>query len=243
MPVQSDASLPAREPIPQLQSSSIPDPLDIYKRELANAKEFKALRILQSLQDRLHNKQSAAAPTTTNSKQTVKPPPFVACTLCRQCKAKCVISDPASGQCDRCKACKCQCVFEGHKRGRKSQESTLDKSPSQPEPSRTLHIPPMEIDSDEDEDGDMSSPNTQPSQSAAHHPLQLIAGSSRPLSLKNLLNPSTSGGQERSTKGLSADKSKGDIVSRGVISLEMAQKLFDLVASYSQRFSLPPLAS
>ncbi|WVW84362.1 hypothetical protein I302_106396 [Kwoniella bestiolae CBS 10118] len=225
MSVHSNTSQLAIGSTAQRQKSSMPDSLEIYKQELANAKEFKALRILQSLESRIQDGGSSAASSTTNGKQNLKPPPFVACTLCRQCKAKCVISDPASGQCDRCKACRSQCVFEGHKRGRKS---------------------------DEDEDADMSSPNTQTSQSAAH-PLQLISGSSRPLSLKTLLNPTSSGSQERAaTKGSSMDRKKGDIVSRGIISLEMARKLFDLskssflfttILSSAARFIAPSISS
>nr|XP_019046765.1 hypothetical protein I302_05519 [Kwoniella bestiolae CBS 10118]OCF25695.1 hypothetical protein I302_05519 [Kwoniella bestiolae CBS 10118] len=237
MSVHSNTSQLAIGSTAQRQKSSMPDSLEIYKQELANAKEFKALRILQSLESRIQDGGSSAASSTTNGKQNLKPPPFVACTLCRQCKAKCVISDPASGQCDRCKACRSQCVFEGHKRGRKRtrgvtiepaiQESGQDGSHVTSTATHPLHITSMDTDSDEDEDADMSSPNTQTSQSAAH-PLQLISGSSRPLSLKTLLNPTSSGSQERAaTKGSSMDRKKGDIVSRGIISLEMARKLFD----------------
>jgi hypothetical protein len=51
--------------------------------------------------------------------QRVKPSPTIACTLCRQCKAKCITTEPSSSQCDRCRAVGCVCIRQPHQRGRK----------------------------------------------------------------------------------------------------------------------------
>nr|XP_018259519.1 uncharacterized protein I303_07587 [Kwoniella dejecticola CBS 10117]OBR81677.1 hypothetical protein I303_07587 [Kwoniella dejecticola CBS 10117] len=206
--------------------------LESCKQELAGAKEFKALRLLQSVEDRLRNGQSS---TPADRSTPSKPAPFVACTLCRQCKAKCVISEPSTGQCDRCKATGCKCVFEGHKRGRKRTRGINVAPVIAEEPSafndndgigtsRSPHMSVMDMNSDEDEDESESVHQNQP-QSAAH-PSQFISRSSRPLSLQSLLNPVAHGGQLRTSRGSPREK-RGDVVSRGIISLDMARKLFD----------------
>ncbi|WWC64963.1 uncharacterized protein I303_107577 [Kwoniella dejecticola CBS 10117] len=166
--------------------------LESCKQELAGAKEFKALRLLQSVEDRLRNGQSS---TPADRSTPSKPAPFVACTLCRQCKAKCVISEPST------------------------EEPSAFNDNDGIGTSRSPHMSVMDMNSDEDEDESESVHQNQP-QSAAH-PSQFISRSSRPLSLQSLLNPVAHGGQLRTSRGSPREK-RGDVVSRGIISFFQA---------------------
>lgn len=96
----------------------------------------------------------------------------------------------------------------------------------------------------EDEDDDIDVENGEEehlrSGAVAAHPMSFISGSNRhSLSLRKLLNPSHSAAElnwraieaainGQSDPGIHARKNRGDIVSRQLVSLEMAQKLFKL---------------
>jgi hypothetical protein len=109
-----------------LTSMSPSDLLEACRRELQSGSQVNALILLRGLESRIspsrHQDQTSSVPDVPEEKRTHskrKPTPFVACTLCRQCKAKCIKSDPLGPKCDRCKAAGCACVYETHKRGRK----------------------------------------------------------------------------------------------------------------------------
>lgn len=95
---------------------------------------------------------------------------------------------------------------------------------------------------DEDDDIDVEDGEEEHlrSGSVAAHPMSFISGSNRhSLSLRKLLNPSHSAAElnwrtieaainGQPEPGIHARKNRGDIVSRQLVSLEMAQKLFTL---------------
>lgn len=109
-----------------ISSMSPSDLLEACRRELQSGSQANALILLRGLESRIspsrHLETTSSASDVPHEKRTQskrKPTPFVACTLCRQCKAKCIKSDPIGPKCDRCKAAGCACVYETHKRGRK----------------------------------------------------------------------------------------------------------------------------
>jgi hypothetical protein len=109
-----------------LSSMSPSDLLEACRRELQSGSQANALTLLRGLESRIspfrHQDPTSNVPDIREEKNNPskrKPTPFVACTLCRQCKAKCIKSDPIGPKCDRCKAAGCACVYETHKRGRK----------------------------------------------------------------------------------------------------------------------------
>jgi hypothetical protein len=95
---------------------------------------------------------------------------------------------------------------------------------------------------DEDDDIDVEDGEEEHLRSGAvaAHPMSFISGSNRhSLSLRKLLNPSHSAAElnwrtieaainGQPEPGIHARKNRGDIVSRQLVSLEMAQKLFTL---------------
>lgn len=144
----TSSSLPARKSPMESDATAL---LELCKRELSKAKELKSLRILESLQERLADSasssndhaehappmpRSAVSTSTPAAKKRARPAASIACILCRRCKTKCIMSDPASGRCDRCivtgrlplrilvatadiLCVGCVCEMQPHKRGRK----------------------------------------------------------------------------------------------------------------------------
>lgn len=121
----------------QLMNHNQSSLLDKYKQALLSAGQYDALRVLEhahllpdTVSAQAHRGPAQGRPATAvedpspsatsgSSPKRRKSAPFVACTLCRRCKAKCIKSDPSSSQCDRCRETGCVCIYERHRRGRK----------------------------------------------------------------------------------------------------------------------------
>lgn len=86
---------------------------------------------------------------------------------------------------------------------------------------RGVDVGEPDFDSDSD-----ATPSLDQSEYAAN-PLPFISGTDRPFSLRNLLNPSSTRMAEDRRLGR-AKRSDGDLIARGVLSLDVAHQLFDL---------------
>ena len=85
-----------------------------------------------------------------------------------------------------------------------------------------------QVDGSDGEDDIIASPIATSSNAAAAHPVPFISGNTRPFSLQNMLSNGPYPNGKAVSPGASRHKPRGDPVSLGLISLEMAQSLFDL---------------
>ncbi|KAH8827808.1 hypothetical protein DL96DRAFT_1600439 [Flagelloscypha sp. PMI_526] len=220
------------------------------KAELQASGEIKALRQLQSLEQRVLE-SNGSVPV---AKKAI---PFVACQTCRRAKARCVLSQPGSTICDRCRSSGAPCVVVPHKRGRrpstKNIETNSEHTPAPtgeepPSPSQsTLSSPQSHVSSHSASDHNFTMPNTErltpsvrsslprddtvdpPIVNTAPHPLPFLSGPHPTFSIQSMLNPVSPSTTNTVPSMLSQDTGTtqlGDPITQGLVTMDLAQHLF-----------------
>jgi hypothetical protein len=99
----------------------------------------------------------------------------------------------------------------------------------QPSLSGSIHYHQSHLDSASEEEVDLTDgPLFEPEPSYAAAPMSLISGSNRPFSIHNMLDPNASDRHVKARMDGAKHADAGDLITRGVLSVDMAFQLFSL---------------